>query len=313
MLEIPKKRTFYFIGVTTSKSSIMKIFPHWIKALDIPETIIKGFDIEVHGPREKYREIVLHIKNNNQIVGGLVTTHKIDIVKASYDLFDHFDYYAKIFEEISSISKKNGELWGHAKDPITVGLALQDFLPENYWINHPDSHVFIMGAGGSGLSLSAYLMQKEHGKNIPSKIIISNRSTGNLEHTKEVHGKLGRTTEVEYLQVGNPKTNDDVVAELPEGSLIVNATGMGKDRPGSPLSDKIVFPKNSYVWEFNYRGTLEFYHEALRQKEKQNLYVEDGWRYFIYGWTQVISEVFHIKIDKIKLEELSEIAEKVAR
>ena len=313
MLESPSEKTFYFIGVTTSKSSIMKIFPHWIKALSLPETIIKGYDIEVHGPREKYREIVQHIKNNELAIGGLVTTHKIDIVKAASDFFDHFDYYAKLFEEISSISKRDDGLWGHAKDPISVGLALQDFLPGNYWVDHPDAYVFIMGAGGSGLSLSAYLMNKDHGDNIPSKIIISNRSVGNLEHTREVHERLGRTTDVEYLQVGYPKTNDDVINDLPEGSLIVNATGMGKDRPGSPISDSVVFPKNSYIWEFNYRGSLEFFHQALAQKEKQNLHVEDGWRYFIHGWTQVIAEVFHIDITKNKLEELSEIATKVAR
>lgn len=313
MLEIPHKRTFYFIGVTTSKSSIMKIFPNWIKALGLPDTRIQGCDIKLHGPREKYREIILHIKNNELAIGGLVTTHKIDIVKHAGDLFDEFGEYAKIFGEISSISKRNGKLWGHAKDPITVGLALQDFLPENYWINHSQSHVFIMGAGGSGLSLSAYLMRKDHGNNVPSKIIISNRSRGNLEHTREVHERLGYTTEVEYVQIGHPRSNDDIVKDLPEGSLIVNATGMGKDRPGSPVSETTIFPKNSYIWEFNYRGSLEFYHHALIQKEKQNLHVEDGWRYFIHGWTQVIAEVFHINIANEKLNELSSIAEKIAR
>ena len=313
MLHRPKERTFYFIGVTTSKSSIMKIFPYWVKALNIPDTKIEGYDIEVHGPKEKYREIVSHIKNNDLAVGGLVTTHKIDIIKTASDLFDHFDYYAEIFEEISSISKRDGQLWGHAKDPITVGFALQDFLPKNYWIDHPEAKVFIMGAGGSGLSLSSYLLQKDHGDNIPSKIIISNRSPGNLEHTEDVHKKLGRTTEVEYVQVGKPKTNEDIISELPEGSLIVNATGMGKDRPGSPVSDSVIFPENSYVWEFNYRGALDFYHQALSQKERQNLHVEDGWQYFIHGWTQVIAEVFHMDISKDKLKELSNLAGEVAR
>ena len=35
---------------------------------------------------------------------------------------------------------------------------------------------------------------------------------------------------------------------------------------------------------------------------------EDGWIYFIHGWTQVISEVFQIDIKGELLEKLSEIA-----
>ena len=36
--------------------------------------------------------------------------------------------------------------------------------------------------------------------------------------------------------------------------------------------------------------------------------MEDGWIYFIHGWTQVISEVFQIDIKGELLEKLSEIA-----
>ena len=50
-------------------------------------------------------------------------------------------------------------------------------------------------------------------------------------------------------------------------------------------------------------------YQALEQKEAKNLHVEgDGWRYFIYGWTQVISEVFHIPIEGELLDKLDDIA-----
>jgi hypothetical protein len=48
--------------------------------------------------------------------------------------------------------------------------------------------------------------------------------------------------------------------------------------------------------------------QALAQKEAKKLHVEDGWNYFIYGWTQVIQEVFHITIGAEQLAELSRIA-----
>ena len=34
--------TFYFVGVTTGKSSIMKVFPRWMDALNRSDVIIEG-------------------------------------------------------------------------------------------------------------------------------------------------------------------------------------------------------------------------------------------------------------------------------
>ena len=96
-------------------------------------------------------------------------------------------------------------------------------------------------------------------------------------------------------------------------SLIVNATGLGKDRPGSPLTDAVEFPENSLVWEINYRGDLLFMHQALVQKEAKNLHVEDGWIYFIHGWTQVIAEVFHIEMTQELFDECKRIADEVQK
>jgi shikimate dehydrogenase len=296
--------TFYFIGVTTSKSSIMKVFPLWMKALKLPDVEIRGYDIELGGSRERYRRIVEYIRSEELAMGALVTTHKIAIVREAGDLFHELDRYAEIFGEISSISKKNGMLYGHAKDPISSGLALGDMLTKGYWKDHPEAQVFIMGAGGSGIALSAYLMEQQREDNVPSRIVISSRSTGSLDHCRAVHGRVGRRTEVAYLQVTEKDSNDRALEALPEGSLVVNATGMGKDRPGSPLSDGAVFPRYGYAWEFNYRGSLEFLHQAERQQKARNLHVEDGWRYFIYGWTQVIGEVFSLDIPDHEIERL---------
>jgi shikimate 5-dehydrogenase len=308
LLETLKNPTFYFIGVSTAKSRIMNVFPLWVKKLGLPQTDIRGHDIEIHGKPEKYREIVQHIKDDKNGLGACVTTHKIDLVRNAGDLFDYLDPYAQIFGEVSSISKRGVMLRGHAKDPISSGLALEAFLPANYWLDYPGAQVFIMGAGGSGVALSAYLMREDHGANVPEKIIISNRREGPLEHCRNVHKRLGRMVEVEYRQIQRGITNDSILSELPEGSLIVNATGMGKDRPGSPLSNSAVFPIGGYVWEFNYRGSLHFLRQAEHQEKSRNLVLEDGWRYFIYGWTQVIGEVFHIDINDSELEELCWIA-----
>ena len=86
------------------------------------------------------------------------------------------------------------------------------------------------------------------------------------------------------------------MAELPPGSLVVNATGMGKDLPGSPIGPAGVFPQAGLVWELNYRGELEFLRQAHRQQGPRRLRIEDGWGYFLHGWTQAIAEVFTLPL-----------------
>jgi len=77
---------------------------------------------------------------------------------------------------------------------------------------------------------------------------------------------------------------------------VINATGMGKDTPGSPVTWEGKFPENGVAWEFNYRGELDFLHQALAQKEERNLTVEDGWVYFVYGWSAVVAQVLHFEL-----------------
>ena len=93
-----------------------------------------------------------------------------------------------------------------------------------------------------------------------------------------------------------PRDNDAVLERLKPGSLVINATGLGKDAPGSPLTDAALFPQNAIVWDLNYRGALVFLDQARAQAATRRLQIEDGWTYFLHGWTQVIAEVFHISI-----------------
>ena len=104
-----------------------------------------------------------------------------------------------------------------------------------------------------------------------------------------------------YLETGVP----------PEGTLVMNATGLGKDRPGSPVTDVARFPNQGLAWDFNYRGDLKFLEQARGQAEERDLVVEDGWIYFVHGWTQVIAEVFDVEIGADRVAQLSEIAHQV--
>lgn len=308
--EAATQPTFYFIGVTTGSSSIMKVFPEWAKALKL-DAVMKGIDLPIHADDQTYIDCAEFLKNDPKSMGALVTTHKLDMYKATKDMFEFRDTYAEMFGELSSISKRGAEYRAHAKDPISSGLALENFVPKNHWKNNPEAQVCILGAGGSAISMCSYFLRDEFAGNYPSKIVVANRSLPRLDELKHINETLLNTkgqTVCEYHLTPEPGQNDKVVEALPAGSLIINATGLGKDRPGSPLTDAVKFPQNALVWEINYRGDLRFMHQAEEQQAEKNLTIEDGWIYFIHGWTQVIAEVFDIPDMQSHIPELDKIA-----
>ena len=302
--------TFYFIGVTTSKSSIMKVFPLWVKELGRPEIMIEGIDLKIHDRPEAYRGAVAQIKYDPLSLGALVTTHKIDLFEAARDMFDYADPYAEICGEVSSISKRDGRLEGHAKDPITSGLSLDAIIGEDYFARS-GGEVLCFGAGGSAVATLLHLMNKEQPADRPRRFVIVNRSPERLVRARKMVEGRETDIQVEYICNQDPVRNDAIMAAMPPGSIVINATVMGKDTPGSPITHAGLFPLNGIAWEFNYRGELDFMRQALAQKESRNLLVEDGWLYFVHGWTQVVAQVLHVDLDQALFERLKAVAESI--
>lgn len=304
--------TFYFIGVTTTKSSIMKIFPRWTQELGHPEVVIEGIDLKLHDSADAYRQAVMQIKSDPNSLGALVTAHKINLYEAAFDLFDYLDPYAKICGEVSSISKRDGRLEGHAKDPITAGLSLDAVIGKDYFAR-TGGEVLSCGPGGSTTAVALHLIGKTDMGDRPRRFVVVGRSQKSVERLKKTLD--GQKTDIRFEFILNeaPPKNDAIMEQMPPASIIINATGMGKDLPGSPITDKGLFPANSIAWELNYRGELEFMHQAEKQSETRGVRVEDGWLYFLYGWTQVIGQVYHMPIEGELFERLSKIAEQIAR
>lgn len=301
--------TMYFIGVTTTQSSIMKIFPLWSDILGIGARLV-GHDIEIGADPAKYREIVAHIKHDPLSMGGLVTTHKIDLMEATRPMFDELDHYAELCSEVSSISKRGNKLHGHAKDPISSGLALEAFVPGGHW-GVTGGHVLCLGAGGAGVSISVYLATRPDKAAYPEKFIVVDIDQRRLNKIRAIHEKIDTDITFEYILNGDAAHNDTIMSHLPPGSLVINATGMGKDRPGSPVTNAGIFPQNGLVWELNYRGERQFMHHALHQADSRNLTVEDGWVYFLHGWTQVVAEVFDLELTPERFQALDKAASSI--
>ena len=287
--------TFYFIGVTTGQSSIMKVFPQWAAYLELGDVAIQGIDLVPNDTPARYQTVVDFLKADPLSLGALVTTHKLDLFEACQDRFDRVDSHARLMAETSCLSKRNGQLICHAKDPITSGLTLDAFLPIEHFANS-GAELFSIGAGGSTIALAWHLMQATRGENRPARIVVSDRSQERLDHIRRIHAQIQSNLTLEYVLVHSTDDNDRVLASLTPGSLVVNATGLGKDAPGSPLSSKAIFPQEGIVWELNYRGELVFLQQATAQKTSANLQIENGWTYFLHGWLQVMAEVFDIEV-----------------
>ncbi|HEY8703240.1 MAG TPA: hypothetical protein VIL98_00700 [Gaiellaceae bacterium] len=302
--------TMYFAGVSTTGSSIRRVFPLWSERLGLDAELV-GVDFPLGAPPDDYRRFVSFLTEDPLSVGALVTTHKIDLLESCRDLFAELDAHARALGEVSCLSKSANGLCGHAKDPITSGLALRAFVPEGHW-SETGAAAFVIGAGGAASAISWYLTADSDAR--PSALVISDRNPGRLEKIRSLHARAGGDVPVELVEVHTAADNDRVLAELPPGSLVVNATGMGKDLPGSPLSDGAVFPAGGLVWELNYRGALVFLEQARSQADARALVCEDGWTYFLHGWLQTIAEAFHVSVatEGPAFEELAALAEGVA-
>src|SRR5438105_1895100 len=80
-------------------------------------------------------------------------------------------------------------------------------------------------AGGAGVALAACLCRNHQ----PTDVILTDVSAARLDQVRPL-------TRARCVLVNGTEEQDALLANIPPGSLIVNATGMGKDRPGSPVS-----------------------------------------------------------------------------
>lgn len=294
----------YFIGVTTRQSSIMKVFPKWADILGLDAQIL-GWDAPIRAPAAVYRRLVQHIQDDPQTAGALVTTHKIDLFRACRECFDELDRYAHICNEVSCIAKVEGRLKGFAKDPISSALALERFVPAGHW-QTGERDVLCLGAGGAATAISVCLSEGPQAGGHPRKIILTDVLPQRLTAISEILRKLDTGIQFDAVLAQETSRNDACLRDLPDGSLVINATGLGKDRPGSPLTDAAQFPQNGLVWELNYRGERKFMQQA--QAQSRHLTIEDGWAYFLHGWTQAIAEIFQIQLTDEIFQQLDEAA-----
>ncbi len=297
--------TLYFVGVTTQQSSIRELFPVWAAQLGLDCRLV-GVDLPLNASAAEYREAMDAIRDDETAAGALITTHKAAIYDHARDRFASVDHYARLCREISCVVRRSGRLDGYAKDPITAGLAMDHMFASAGPVAGRD--VLCFGAGGAGVAITTRLLTHDAP---PARIVLVDPDPARIAVARAVHDRVGAPVEVEYSVDGDPGISDQLLQHCAPRALVVNATGLGKDRPGSPVSADATFPRGALVWDLNYRGDLEFLRTARRQAESRDLEIHDGWRYFLHGWTEVIAEVFDLEMTADRFRSLADSAEEL--
>ena len=260
-----------FIGVSTAASRIHGVFPRWARILGVGAEVV-GVDVPVGASADVYREVLESLRESS-VLGAVVTSHKVGLFHAAADAFDELDGVAVECREVNAVRNDAGRLRGYARDPVSVGRVVDEIWPDT------DAPLLCLGAGGTAIALGRHLLGR--GQTGPMRFV--DRDPVAVARLRAVLGD----PRIEATVADGPFDAD--IAGLPRGALVVNATGAGKDRPGSPVTDAAAFPTDSTVWELNYRGDLRMLRSARAQAAERRLHVHDGVSLFCHGWAAALT------------------------
>jgi shikimate 5-dehydrogenase len=286
-----------FIGVSTGQSLVNAVWPGWRDELGA-EVELQGVDLPLPTPPAKARALVEAMRDEPHVIGAVITSHKLGFFAAAHDLCTELDVYARLLRELNGLAHDGSRLRGLARDPLAVEHVLDRMLAPG-WGEHEEALCFGAGGAGSAIVLSLlYRLDRETLKpkeNAPGRVSVVDVSRERLAALQAVVAALPRPRGRLRLACHHePRDNDALLAELPARSLVINATGLGKDAPGSPLTDHARFPDEAVAWDANYRGDLGFLRQAREQHEQRGVRVHDGWEYFLHGWTQTLAPILRL-------------------
>ncbi|MGN9908422.1 hypothetical protein ACTMTJ_12830 [Phytohabitans sp. LJ34] len=260
-----------FVGVSTGGSLAHAVFDRWAAALDRPWRL-RGLDLPIDTPPETYRRFLAAVRGNAAVAGAVVTAHKLRLYRACAAGITLGDDLVEVTREVNTLAARDGLVQGYARD----ALALSHVLP-------PATDVLCLGAGGAGTALLLALQGRD-----TASATFADTSPEALDDLRAVAERAGANgARLAYVPVRGPGDCDALVAGPPAPGLVVNATGLGKDAPGSPVTDAAPFGPSTLAWDFNYRGGLEF----LRQAAARRAPTVDGWDYFVAGWTGCLTAI----------------------
>jgi shikimate dehydrogenase len=327
-----------FLGISTAGSLAHRTFPGWSR-LFCPGAVMRGVDLPAGvGPAE-FRELVAAMTASPCVLGAVVTSHKLRLFRACRDLLDHAEPLVALTEEIADINTRDG-VRAFARDPQSLDIILDGIGGANGGCG-PGEHgggpgerggtggprgadprpVLCIGAGGSAIALmlamrldiagtlAAQRPVLRTGQAARGPLTIVGRDHESLDNVRAVQDRCGIPRDaVGLLLAPSQDAAARHVGSAPPRTVVINATGLGKIEPGSPLPDLAAFPPGAVAWDFNYRGPLTF----LDQARRAGVATEDGWDYFVAGWSAALAAITGLELTPELLSRAAESA-RVAR
>lgn len=286
--------TVWFVGVSTGQSLINQAFPLWMRDLG-HDVRLTGRDVPLDAPADHYRTLIGELRADAGALGAVITSHKLAVLRAAGDLIDELDPLATGCGEVNTLRIRDNTLSGYARDPLSVGRVVDEIWPSG-------EQVICLGAGGTAVALGRHLLSRP---DLPKRLIFADRDDTAAWHLGQVLAPWADRAGAELdVRVGAGPW-DELVASGPSGSLIVNAMGLGKDRPGSPVSPSAGFPGGAVVWELNYRGDLAM---LRRARERDDLIAYDGWGLFCHGWAAALGPILDLPDEAATARRFAELA-----
>ncbi|MEA4942893.1 MAG: hypothetical protein VB080_00500 [Propionicimonas sp.] len=287
---------YLFLGISTAGSSVHEAFPVWAPRL-APGGVMRGVDLPAEAAPEQYRSLLVAMRDNPHVRGAVVTSHKLSLYRAAADLFDHTDPLVDITHEVNSIQARDGRLGGFARDAQSLDLILDTTATAQ---PAPERPIICIGAGGSAIALMLAVGLDVHATiragrplrrapgAIRGSLTVLGRRQAALDEIAAVRERAGLAgADIRLVLARGPEEIGAVTRTATPGTVIANATGLGKLSPGSPVDGADAFPAGVVAWDFNYRGPLTF----LSQARAAGVTVEDGWDYFLAGWTAGLAAI----------------------
>jgi shikimate dehydrogenase len=292
-----------FLGISTAGSLAHRTFPGWSQ-LFCPGAVMRGIDLPEDAGPEAFRDLMAAMTASPGVLGAVVTSHKLRLFNACGDLLDDAEPLVALTHEINSVDTREG-VRAFARDPQSLDIILDG-------IGRPDGDgagggggpaprpALCIGAGGSAIALMLAMRLDitgtlaagrpvlRAGRAARGPLTIVGRDQASLDNIRAVRDRCGIPGEGVALRLApDAGAVAGCVRSAAAGTVVCNATGLGKTSPGSPLPDLAAFPPGAVAWDFNLRGPLTF----LSQARQAGVATEDGWDFFVAGWAAALAAI----------------------
>lgn len=278
------RRHIWFVGIRTAGSAAVRAFPAWMDVLG-SDARLSCADLPLDSSADAYRELVRAFAASEDAIGAVITGHKARLFEHARDELDVVDEPAWACRELSVLYRRGVQVHGTAIEIDSTRQALATIAPAAHW-RTTGGELLVLGAGGTAAALLAAIFTDGEGRRDgPRRVHLFDVVADRARQLSELVASWSPRTTV----TAHPATDAGMVmAGLAPHSLIVNATGVGKDTPGSPVTLPAAWPRHAIFWEVNYRGELAMLGDAIAAAPERELRVHDGWSLFIAGWAEAL-------------------------